>query len=1127
MSFLPFERKLRHFSFIQRSLDEISRALFIFGILLFCTTFLTLLDIPFHFPVESRTVFFIILFITMIVVTIIKWGKLLVLRKNLHTTVAALDKKLKTGDLFINAIQLSHEAKGNPFIEALLAETEKKLSKTDLSHALNTVNLKKNSRLFLIAFIAILIPSLFFPRIFFYSAVRMMAPWSDADKMIVKINYKIFPGNIRWPAGQDVPINLSTSDNLISCVIYYKSGQKNYLSEEMPLAHFSGSNHEYSFILRDINRDIQYYIEMVSSFKQTIVSSSFKILVIKPPVINSLRLRLVYPSYTGLEQTIQEENGHVEALKGTTVYWSAQASAPLSKANLIFGKDLVKCRISKDQISCSFIVDRDTDYFSRIIDLSEISNIIPVIYSIRLLDDAKPKVDFIKPGRNIDIPDDMKVMTEIHASDDIRIHSLKFAYYIVRPYSGVTEQTNFSEISISPDRDITAKYEFLLNGLGLSPGDTVYYIARVDDGYPFDNSHKISSDVYSIKFPSMSDLLKQVDSEEEQTINNLQSIRDRQEEYSQKIQELQKQLDRGGSMDYVAKKQLESILEKQKELTEQTKNVSQDLDKTADKLEKNNMASKQIVDKMREIEKIMQEIATKEMKESMDKLQESVKNMELSEKDKQNLAAKLDQQEMIRKLDNTLKMLKEARQNRKLKDLSRRAEDLLKNQNEINKSTSELQTQKKMDESKLTPIQNKQSENQKALDNLKQEMEKMAQENRDIDKKFSKQIQEAISLLEQKQTSAKMNKANDHLSQKDLSSAKQDQESVTQDLNDLDSKLRQGVQNKENQNTEKLYAAFDRIIFNLMAIATEQADISSAVRKQDAPPFAAHVFTSAIPKDTSTSYPDTAEKQQILGKRIIAEKKEIRQEFEKFLMVPEEFYKQFDQISDQMQIVVKYLEENNPYLAERVSAASLQMQHTLILQILDIYDNIQDQMKSSKKQGMGEAMEKMSGDQMDLNNATQQLLGQSSKEGMSPQMQEYLKELAFQQEMIRSAFDDTINNNKEEAGKLLGNMSSLSKDLEETAKKMNNGELSQEIVDKQKKILKNLLDSQKSLKTKEESPERKAEHPVKEIHAASPKELQEKKTEDNRLLQKQYKKEKYPSEYSRTIENYFKLLNNN
>ena len=152
------------------------------------------------------------------------------------------------------------------------------------------------------------------------------------------------------------------------------------------------------------------------------------------------------------------------------------------------------------------------------------------------------------------------------------------------------------------------------------------------------------------------------------------------------------------------------------------------------------------------------------------------------------------------------------------------------------------------------------------------------------------------------------------------------------------------------------------------------------------------------------------------------------------------------------------------------------------------------------------------------------MMGKKGEKGMSPGDEEYLKSLAYQQEMIKNSFQDLVQQNPE-SEKLLGDMNGLGKEMKEAAEKMQKGELSQDLVDQQKRILKKLLESQKSMKTQDFSKERESQKPDQKGYSVkSPDELRPENNPRNRDLERYRNLEKFPPEYRKIIENYLRKL---
>jgi len=172
-------------------------------------------------------------------------------------------------------------------------------------------------------------------------------------------------------------------------------------------------------------------------------------------------------------------------------------------------------------------------------------------------------------------------------------------------------------------------------------------------------------------------------------------------------------------------------------------------------------------------------------------------------------------------------------------------------------------------------------------------------------------------------------------------------------------------------------------------------------------------------------------------------------------------------------------------------------------------------------------LQKMSGQQMSLNNMTQ-MLQQMQQGRLSPEQQGQMQRLAQQQKMIQKSLEQL---NKE--AKQSGNSKKIPTDLEkivdqmkEVVTDMNTEKLSDELVQKQERILSKLLDAQKSINERDFEKDRKSDI-GKNITRNSPAVLnlsdqqgkQKLKDELNKAVQEGYNKD-----YEELIRKYYEEL---
>lgn len=1058
-------------------------------------------------------------YLLLIIIRIMKKG---LLKNDFVEIIADLDNKLKTDDLFTNAYFLAEE-KENPFSADLIRKANGFENKITTQY-IDKKDIKRKSVVTSIFLALYVVYVLLAPKNFLLTSSRLLLPWTDYSKNFFFLDYKIKPGNKNVVFGANEKIVLESSDKIKEAILYYKGSQTQFEKEHLIFKTNVNKKYVYSTRIKDIQENISYYVRIKGQAHGAIFDSkTYTLKSIHAPLIQNINIVYKLPDYVGGGEITQKENGYIEGLKGSQVFIDATANKRIQKAYCVLDGKKYKAQTKKKEVLYSFLLKKKGKYFIQLQDKNGLTNAFPVHYTIDILEDLKPEVKITVPGKDIELNNDMVVPIKIQGKDDYRIQSLKFYFYIKRTE---IKTTNVRNLPIEKNKEIEYAFEFNLEDFNMVPGDTLFYFAEINDGYP-DQSHVVRTPAFRIKFPSLLDMYKSVDQEEDKHIETLSDIVEKQKEYEKKIQELTDKLSKKEKLSFVEKQQLENLLKKEKKLLKNTKKLAQDVEKTIKKIEKNKMNSQEVVKKMREIQQLLNEVATKEMKENIEKLQKNLENMNLSEKDRKQLSQKLDQKKLIKKLDNTLKMLKELKKNRKLNNIAKKMENILDKQRDINQKTAE-QNKANPNKEELQKTEKKQKENQNAIDDLKKSLEEFNKEYNKSQDEINKDFEKSIKTMQSNQIKKQMGNVQKSLQNQKMSKAQQQEMKLMNDLMSLQNQVSKNIKKKQQQSMEKIFSVLDNAIWNLMGISLEQRRVTEKLQvemshKKDLAQNFVFEKDNLLENYKRFSFPDLGEKEIYLKRNLMFNKRNLQSLLEKMIMLPKEFYEQFDKIGNQMDADRGNLEEHNIYFSTHYSKMVYDSLNVLILEIMNIKENIKDQAQSSSQQGMSEGMEQIGKGQKQVNQSTEQLMGQIGEKGTTPQQQEYMKELAYQQDLIKQSFDDLMSGNKGENGKkFLGDKDKLSKDMKEISEKLKQGQIDKGLVNKQKKVLKKLLDSEKSMKVKEKSKERKSKTAEQIYSPQSP------STEKKELLKKKYYDyktiERFPEEYRKVIEEYLKQV---
>lgn len=172
-------------------------------------------------------------------------------------------------------------------------------------------------------------------------------------------------------------------------------------------------------------------------------------------------------------------------------------------------------------------------------------------------------------------------------------------------------------------------------------------------------------------------------------------------------------------------------------------------------------------------------------------------------------------------------------------------------------------------------------------------------------------------------------------------------------------------------------------------------------------------------------------------------------------------------------------------------------------------------------------LQKMSGQQMDLNNMTQ-MLQQMQQGQLSPQQQGEMQRLAQQQQLIQKSLEELNKEAKQsgESKKIPADLENIVNQMREVVSDMNTEKLSDELIQKQEKILSKLLDAQRSINERDFEKERKSET-GNNFTRTGPSELnlsRQNQTDKIKDALNQSVKEGYNKDYEDLIRKYYEAL---
>ncbi|NIR48499.1 hypothetical protein GWO43_08720 [candidate division KSB1 bacterium] len=1017
---------------------------------------------------------------------------------------------LKIGDTFkhirdrmADAMQVFQKHKQNPegysleLADASLSEIDDELKEADFASVADVSKLKNRCKVFLGSAFAVVVIYLIFSSNFSAASYRLLHPSKDF-KHEVGLSFKVTPGDAEVVKGENVSIQTQVEGKEVSQI---QLAVKNTAAQEFERFVLNANQAgQFSYTLENVRDNLEYFME-ADAHK----SRQFSINVIELPYLRNLQVKLDYPSYSKLGSQFLDENvGDFSALKGTVVEVRAQTNKPLQEAKIVFGDDSeTPLKISGKELIGKFTLSNSGSYHFSLTDKKELANANPIEYRMTVLEDEFPLVELTFPGQDVDLGEDMLLPLTVEAQDDFGFSKARIGYQI---FEGGRHEKGLQFLSLALPKEVSDKllinHTWDLSELGIFPEDVVMYYAEVFDNDRVSGPKSSKSQTYRVRFPSLNEMYDEVARGHEQTFESMEDVFEESKALRDNLKEIVQEMKRDPELNWEEKQKVQESLQAQDKMRQELESIQENLDQMINRMEQNDLLSPETLEKYRELQKLMEEMITPEMKEALRELQKS-----LQELDPQKMKEALEkfsasQEEFLQSMERTLNLLKKLQIEQKLDEAVRRAQDLLRRQEELNKQMSE--SANKQDGNKYAReekgIQRDTGDLSESLDDLQNKMSEFPQ-------MPNKRIESAQNLTDP-QLQSQLQKAVQQMQSGDMQGAQSSTQQISQNMQELLETLQTAKQEMTDAQKQKIMQALSRSSHDLLNLSKQQEGLMQSTQGMDR---------------NSPGMNDAADKQQNLLSGLSRVSNDLLELSQQTFFVTPEIGKALGKSMSGMKGSLKELEARNS--AKSVGNQG-QAMAGLNEAVAELRNSMQQMSGASSAIGFQEMMQRLMGasqKQQGINQRTQNLGEQPG--GLTMEQQAALSRLAAEQEAVRKSLEQLAREmgNRSE---ILGDLGKVSEDMEKVVKELQNQNVNRNTIQRQKRILSRLLDAQRSMHNRDFSRKRRAET-GKEYQTLSPESLpSELLTRKDKLKNELLRamKEGYSKDYRELIRKYFEAL---
>ncbi|OGF51107.1 MAG: hypothetical protein A2231_08910 [Candidatus Firestonebacteria bacterium RIFOXYA2_FULL_40_8] len=352
--------------------------------------------------------------------------------------------------------------------DAIWKNTSLQLSNVSFSELINPKLLKLGYLSILGAVIITLMGTLFLPG-FVISA---------GTGFITKVNsFKVIPGDLTVAAGSNIEVK-------VMCyfkpqkepVLKFKNNSKNFQEIQM---NRKGDN-LYEELFSNATEDILYYC-VVDDVK----SKEYKIKVINPPKIETVKTVLKYPSYIKQKEKILTAIEDISELKNTEASIRITLNKEIDKCDFTSAGNDYNFKLYKKEFVLNFKIREDSECIFKFIDKDGLSSEL-YKFNIKAIEDNPPVVNVFKPKDKNEVKKTEEIEIEASAEDDYGVDKMGLSLSI----NGEPEK----KFTVNFEKEEAAKgrftYTLKLADLKVEYGDIIAYFAYALDNCPTQNEGK-------------------------------------------------------------------------------------------------------------------------------------------------------------------------------------------------------------------------------------------------------------------------------------------------------------------------------------------------------------------------------------------------------------------------------------------------------------------------------------------------------------------------------------------------------------------------------------------------------------------------------------------------------------
>ncbi len=1087
-----------------------------FSIIIICFLLLSIVESINYFSTSIRLTFIIVLLLVAIILLTIfiatsVWNyfnsrSLLEIDKGAQE-IGAHYSEVK--DNLLNSLQL-FENKNNNFspelANAAFENTYNKVSQLDFFEILNYSELKKKIKILTAILVITAITLISFP-LLRQGSLRLLNFNKEFAKPL-EFSLEVLTGNKKIKKGESIFISVKSmgktpEDIFISTKSSIESEYKDHLVK-------SDSNNIFTIELRSNKNSMVYFAQ-----KNEIKTGIYRIEVTSPPIISMINFDLIPPQYSRLPIITQDNNGNISALKGTKVNYKLTTTKDLNSAVRKYDINKIdSLAVDNKSTDGSFNVIKNGIYFFEILDKDGNKNENPIQYSIKVSPDRFPEIEILKPERISLLPSNDIVSINYTIKDDFGFSKtfLRYSRFTTEQQSEVKNIKNI-ELKISPNKvEQALYYNWDVSRLGLKENEIVTYYIEVYDNDFVSGPKSTKSEIYKLRVPTLDELFAQADNVQESAMDDLTETLQESQELQKELQQISDELKQNEKeIDWNEKERIEETVKKFEEIANKIDDVQEQLENMRKEMTENNLLSEETMEKYNELQDLMDELSSEEMRKAMEDMQKSLEQL-MRDKVQQSMENLSMNEELFQKsIERTLNLLKKIQIEQKMDEVIKRTEKMVEDLEKLTEETEKNLNEENQSENQELANEQKDVDNQ--INSLEDELQKLQEKMSEVNDMPIQKMEELKKQFDEQKNQELSENAMEKLEKQNPFDALKDQQQLSKNMSSMQKQLQQMQQQMQQQSQQMVMQNMLKAIDNIIGLSKEQESLNKETNQLRSQP---------------RQLPNMAQPQMEIKQNLENILKQLSELSQKTFAITPEMGEALGKARNNMNQSIAGMQKKN---GQQVSSKQGEAMKSLNEAAEFLQNSLQSMMQgggqgSGGMMSMMQQLQQMAQQQMGLNKMTQMM-----KQGqLTMQQQAQLQRLSQEQGAIKKSLSE-LNKEAREAGeskKLTINLEKVLEEMNEVISGLNTKKVDDDLIRTQEKILSKLLDAQRSINERDFEKNRES-FSGKVFNLESPNELILSDERAKDILREELLKsiqEGYSKDYEDLIRRYFESLNN-